>query len=97
MALRKFIETEGNSIVHTPLGVIENGTCRVSFVAYVKVTSINGNKNQVVADVCFIGDKVQFIKHYTIPVSVESNAPNFIEQVYKHLKTLSEFDGAEDC
>jgi hypothetical protein len=97
MALRKIIETEGSSVIQTPMGVIENGTQRVSFSAYVKVNSVSGNKSQIIADVCFTGDKVQFVKHYSIPVSVESGASNFIEQVYKHLKTLPEFAGAEDC
>jgi hypothetical protein len=97
MALRKIIEAEGKSIIHTILGAIENGTQRVSFSAYVKVTSISGNKSQVTANVHFAGDLAQFTKQYQVPVSVEAGAGNFIEQVYKHLKTLPEFDGAEDC
>jgi len=97
MALRKIIEAEGKAIIHTSFGVVENGNQRVSFSAYVKVTSINGNKNKVNANVHFAGDVAQFTKQYQVPVSVEEGSPNFIEQVYKHLKTLPEFDGAEDC
>ncbi len=97
MALRKIIEVEGKSIVETSIGTIENGTHRVSFSAYVKVVNINGNKSQVSASVNFSGDVAQFTKHYQVPVSVDAGAPNFIEQVYKHLKTLPEFAGAEDC
>lgn len=97
MALRKIIKAEGKSVIHTILGVVENGTQQVSFSAYVKVISITGDKNQVAASVHFFGDVAQFTKQYQIPVSVESGAPNFIEQVYKHLKTLPEFAGAEDC
>ena len=97
MALRKIIEAEGKVIVQTPVGVIDNGTQRVSFSAYVKVVTIVGNKNQVTASVQFTGDVSQLTRQYQVPVSVESGAPNFIEQVYKHLKTLPEFDGAEDC
>jgi hypothetical protein len=97
MALRKIIEAEGAAFIHSPVGVIENGTHRVSFSAYVKVTSVSGNKNQVTASVHFAGDLVQFTKQYQVPVSVTPGSSNFIEQVYKHLKALPEFDGAEDC
>lgn len=97
MALRKIIEAEGRSIIQTPVGSIENGTQRVSFAAYVKVVSINGDKNQIIANVQFTGDAVKFSRQYQVPVSVEDGSPNFIEQVYKHLKTLPEFSGAEDC
>jgi hypothetical protein len=97
MALRKIIEAEGKSIVQTSIGNIENGTQRVSFSAYVKVININGNKNQVFANVDFKGETQQFNKQYEVPVSVEAGAPNFIAQVYLHLKTLEEFVGAEDC
>ena len=97
MALRKIIEEEGRSIIQTSMMTIENGTQRVSFSAYVKVNSISGNKSQVTANVIFIGDSAQFTKQYQVPVSVEAGSPNFIEQVYKHLKTLPEFAGAEDC
>lgn len=97
MALRKIIEVEGKSIVHTSIGSIENGNQRMSFSAYVKVVLINGDKNQIDASVHFIGDVAKFTKQYQVPVSVEANAPNFIAQVYAHLKTLEEFAGAEDC
>jgi hypothetical protein len=97
MALRKIIEAEGQAFIQTPFGAIENGTQRVSFSAYVKVTSISGNKSQVKADVHFSGDVAQFTKQYQVPVSVETGSPNFIEQTYKHLKNLPEFAGAEDC
>tara|TARA_R110000868_G_C10451465_1_gene726423 strand:- start:82 stop:375 length:294 start_codon:yes stop_codon:yes gene_type:complete len=97
MALRKIIEAEGKAVIQTPVGIIENGTQKVFFSAYVKVTSISGNKTQITASVHFAGDSVQFTKQYQVPVSVEASAPNFIEQVYKHLKTLPEFAGSENC
>lgn len=97
MALRKIIEAEGTAFIQSPLGVIENGTQKVSFSAYVKVTSVSGDKTQITANVRFAGDVAQFTKQYQVPASVEVGSPNFIEQVYKHLKMLPEFDGAEDC
>jgi hypothetical protein len=97
MALRKIIEIEGNSVIQTPMGVIENGIQKMSFSAYVKVDSVSGNKSVVTAIVHFAGDVAKFTKQYQVPVSVETGASNFIEQVYKHLKALPEFAGAEDC
>ena len=97
MALRKIIEAEGKSVIQTSMGAIENGTQRVSFSAYVKVVGIDGDKNQVNANVNFRGDLQQFYKQYQVPVSVEAGSANFITQVYEHLKTLEEFAGAEDC
>jgi hypothetical protein len=97
MALRKAIEIEGKSIIQTAIGSIENGTQRLSFSAYVKVTSIHGDKNQINANINFKGDTQEFNKQYQVPMSVESSAPNFIAQVYEHLKTLPEFAGATDC
>lgn len=97
MALRKIIEAEGKSFIQTNIGKIENGTQRVLFDAYVKVVSINGDKNNVIAAVHFEGDNVRFIKKYQVPISVDSGSANFIAQAYNHLKTLPEFAGAIDC
>jgi len=97
MALRKIINTEGISIVRTAIGDIENGIKQVSFSAYVKVINISRNKNQITANVNFKGDVQQFNAQYQIPMSVETGSANFIAQVYEHLKTLPEFNGAEDC
>lgn len=97
MAIRKIIEAEGKSIVQTSMGDIENGFQKVSFSAYVKVISVNGNKNQITANVNFRGETQQFYRQYEVPISVGANAQNFIAQVYTHLKTLPEFAGCEDC
>jgi hypothetical protein len=97
MALRKIIEAEGKAIIQTSIGSIENGTQRVSFSAYIKVININGDKTKIQANVNFKSDVQQFNKQYVVPISIQSGAPNFIAQVYEHLKTLDEFAGAEDC
>jgi hypothetical protein len=97
MALRKIIELEGKSTIKTSMGFVQNGTQRVSFSAYIKVISVNGDKNQVTADVNFVGEAQELTKQYQVPVSVETGASNFIAQVYAHLKTLPEFAGAIDC
>ena len=97
MALRKIIEVEGKSVIQTSIGSIENGTQRLSFSAYIKVIRINGDKNELTADVNFAGDIAEFNKKYVLPVSVADNASNFIAQVYEYLKTLPEFANATDC
>lgn len=97
MALRKIISVEGQSFIQTEFGNIENGIGRATFLAYIKVVDVRGTKSQMTAKVSFDGDSQFFEKQYQVPVSVENGSPNFIEQVYKHLKTLPEFDGAENC
>ena len=97
MALRTIVNAEGKSTIETKLGVIENGVQSVSFSAYVKVESITGDKNQISANVSFVGDNIKFKRQYCVLVSIKTNAPNFIAQVYEHLKTLPEFAGATDC
>ncbi len=97
MAFRKIIEIEGRSVVETSIGTIDNGIQTISFSAYIKVTSIIGDKAKVVANVNFKGDTQQFNKQYEVDMSVENGSANFIAQVYAHLKTLPEFAGAVDC
>jgi len=97
MAFRKIIEVEGKSVIQTSVGIIENGTQRVAFSAYIKVISIDGDKSRINAIVSFKGDTQQFTKQYQVPVSVDTGSANFIAQTYEHLKTLPEFAGAVDC
>lgn len=97
MALRKIIQSEGISVVQTPIGNISNGVQKISFSAYAKITSIIGNKDLITASVNFQSDTQQFDRQYQIPVSTATGAINFIAQAYEHLKTLPEFDGATDC
>jgi hypothetical protein len=97
MALRKVIETSGKVTVQTDIALIDNGIQNISFLAYIKVMSIEGNKSSLFANVNFKGDTQQFNKSYQIPVSVENGSANFIAQVYAYLKTLPEFSGAIDC
>ena len=97
MALQKIIQTEGKSFIHTSLGVIEKESQPISFLAYIKVIFISGDKTQIVANVNFKNDTFEFNKQYELPISIEDNAANFIKQVYQHLKTLPEFAEAVDC
>jgi hypothetical protein len=65
--------------------------------AYVVVYSVEGTKSQLRATVHFRSQEVALTKFYTFEPSVEDGAGNFIKQAYEHLKTLPEFEGAEDC
>ena len=97
MALRKIISIDGKVVVKTAMGDIEEGTRSLSLSTYIKVVSINGTKNEVNAIVSFTSEDKNLFQQYQVPVSVEDSAPNFIAQVYEHLKTLPEFSGAENC
>ena len=97
MAFRKIIEVEGKSVIQTSVGIIENGTQRVAFSAYIKVVSVDGDKTRINAIVSFEGDTQKFTKQYQMPVSVDTGSANFIAQAYEHLKTLPEFTDAVDC
>jgi hypothetical protein len=68
--------------------------------AYIRVESINGNKNRINVTVA-IGKKNEdnFLIAQTINCSFVPNldGQNFIAQAYEHLKTLPEFSGSTDC
>jgi len=97
MALQKLIETEGDSFIETPLGVVKNGNQKITFSAYVKVVSITGSKTQLNAEVLFKSDSHKFTKNYLFVPSVSIDSINFIAQAYEYLKTLPEFADAIDC
>lgn len=73
--------------------------------AYVRVAEVRGSKAglSITVDAFANEDYAQNEKPWIEPrrefafvPSVEEGAPNFIKQAYEHLKTLSEFKGAED-
>lgn len=97
MALQKLIETEGDSFIETPLGIVKNGNQKITFSAYVKVINITGSKTQLDVEVLFKSDSHKFTKNYLFTPSVSTGSVNFIAQAYKYLKTLPEFADAEDC
>lgn len=98
MALSKKINLEGNSVIETTSGLVNAGVQTISFLAYIKVCEIFGNKEKLTATVSFKGENlVQFNKQYDVPMSVNDGSSNFIAQVYDYLKTLPEFSGAIDC
>ena len=97
MALQKLIQTEGDSFIETPLGIVKNGNQKIMFSAYVKVINITGSKTQLNAEVLFKSDSHKFTKNYLFIPSVSIGSANFITQAYEYLKTLPEFAEATDC
>ena len=97
MALKKIIELQGSSFLNTPYGPVKTGEDKVAIAAYIKVASISGDKSRLNAAVTFSDTAIQFSKNYSVPVSTDDIAPNFIKQVYEYLKTLPEFENSEDC
>lgn len=65
---------------------------------YVKVASVYATKDEVQASVTAFTESdgnALFTEVYVFPLDLEGENP--IKQAYLHLKTLPEFEGAEDC
>jgi hypothetical protein len=97
MALKQTIKLQGDGFLNTPYGHVKTGENTVDISAYIKVSSIAGNKNSLNIDVNFFNENIEFNKSYNLPVSVDADAANFIKQAYEYLKTLPEFANSEDC
>ena len=66
--------------------------------SYVKVTSIQGNKECLVVCFEFRPDAAGVPFAWgTYSFAPDMDGPNFIRQSYLHLKTLPEFANAVDC
>lgn len=72
----------------------------VEVPCYVKVASVNANKEFGVATLEYLAtDKNRLYKTSSIelPVDCSDSSTNFIRQAYCHLKTLKEFSSCSDC
>ena len=66
--------------------------------AYIKVDSLNGNKEQMRAYVStYKKENEQLISRKNYCFTPNLNDKNFIAQAYDYIKTLPEFAGATDC
>lgn len=68
--------------------------------AYIKVETVIGSKQTLMANVVFYNDKTLpaiKAKTKTYEFTPIMNGENFIAQAYAHLKTLPDFAGAIDC
>jgi hypothetical protein len=83
MALEKNIETLYGFVVNN---------------AYIKVESVNVAKNKLTFNVCFyVENSKPFFDSKVYACGYDIQGDNPIRQAYKHLKTLPEFAGAQDC
>jgi hypothetical protein len=96
MALSKTITLSGNSFLVVDLLNINLGQSEKTLEdCYIKVASVESDKAMGLAQVAFCAGETSFARSY--PFTVDLEGPNFIKQAYEHLKTLPEFEGAEDC
>jgi hypothetical protein len=85
------------------ISVVDNFNRSADFEnAYIKVTSVNGGKDVVVAGVAIYAQdpklgSVVVIKNEQHKFTPDMNGANFIAQAYKHLKTLADYSDAKDC
>ncbi|WP_312498304.1 hypothetical protein [Bacillus luti] len=66
---------------------------------YIKVCSVNGDKNLINFDVQYKlnrDSETLLTRGYSFKPSCESGAPNFIRQAYMYMKHLDEYTGAID-
>jgi hypothetical protein len=66
--------------------------------AYLRVTRVNSTKSEATIELCYCknNESSPLIIRY-FPFAIDLDGPNPIKQAYEHLKTLPEFEGAEDC
>jgi hypothetical protein len=97
MALKQTLSFDCDVFLKSSFGDIQNGKQRFTAPFYIKIEYVVGDKESIKAIVKFSYESNAFHKQYQIPVSVGSEAKNFIAQSYEYLKTLPEFADAVDC
>ncbi len=95
MALKHKFNVSGElTMRNSQIGSINLGMNSQELDAVVKVYSVSGTKEKVTADVRFIVGNNSFAKPYNFTPKMDGD--NFIRQAYLHLKSLPEFNGAQD-
>ena len=95
MALKHTIAVSGELVMNSDsLGSIKLGNSSQSMSAVIHVQTVTGTKESATADVRFTVGQNCFAKPYQFTPKMDGD--NFIKQAYLHLKTLPEFDGAQD-
>ena len=95
MALRKTVSLQGVATLNIGGAVTPLGDQSLDMDAYIKVETVRGSKESLSALVSLSNDATAIQQTYRFEPDLDG--PNFIKQVYEHLKTLPEFAGAEDC
>jgi hypothetical protein len=95
MALNKNIEITATSFLRYKGLQLQNGEATISGMAYIKVSSVAGNKETTSCEVSFtLPNDITWSESYTFTPNMDGD--NFIKQAYQHLKTLPEFADATD-
>jgi hypothetical protein len=96
MALKKDYDYSFEMVAHLPWGeTVNQQKTQVMRDAYIKVSRVEGDKNQLSATVLISSEGKYAAKIYSFVPSMDNE--NFIKQTYTHLKTLPDFEGATDC
>jgi hypothetical protein len=97
MALKKNISLDGQKYIAILDATFPLGASTHTFDAIIHVIDVSAKKPNSIATVEFKdADGVSFQRQYIFETDVSDSAPNSIRQAYLHLKTLPEFQGAED-
>lgn len=81
------------------LSLIDNFGESITFAdAYIKVAQASATKDACVTTYKILREKDgQELEQRFVDFALDLDGPNPIKQAYLHLKTLPEFEGAEDC
>ena len=96
MALQKTIKISGNASFRSGLFNIENIEIEKEINSYIKISNINGNKNNIEFIISYFNGDIQ-IGTDKFNFTPFLDGDNFIKQAYLHLKSLPEFADAVDC
>ena len=96
MALQKTIKVSGKAYLQNNGFLIENIEVEKQTNCYIKVSNVNGNKDNIEFVVSFLNEGTQ-IKFQKFNFTPSLDVDNFIKKSYHHLKTLPEFADAVDC
>jgi len=94
MGLKKTFVGTGTATVQTPFGQLEAGQSVYEKEVLCLVTNAIVEREKTSFFVHFTGENVDSVSEYAF--TTDLNGPNAIKQAYLYLKTLPEFEGAED-
>jgi hypothetical protein len=96
VALKKFLQVDGERLLNTKHGAVKQGPSSINSEFLIHVKYVSGTKEKITAVVTYESKELKFSNQFEIPVSTLDGSSNFIKQAYEHLKTLPEFEGAAD-
>ena len=95
MALRKTLSFDSESITKVNGFIASREKSTVEESCYIKVEDLMGTKEEISFNISIAGASFAMKKSFTF--SPDMGGPNFIKQAYLYLKSLGDYQGAEDC